>query len=159
MALVTRSRPETAESHFASIADRPFPFLIDWTDPDHPERPRTFIGSDPVRVLIAKGDRVTEWRAGRSRTRACDPFAALEKALKEHARDAGLAVGYFGYDLGGRLERLPHAAKDDRDLPDMVVAFHDRVLDLAEGRARRAEPTRPQERAISPEEFERHFGG
>ncbi|HEY3227008.1 MAG TPA: anthranilate synthase component I family protein [Planctomycetota bacterium] len=178
MALVIRSRPvataielpKSPESYFTSIARQPFPFLLDWTDPSRPDRAWTLMGSNPFGVLVAKGERVTEWRADRSRTHDGDPFAALEKALKEHAMEsadagelpfAGGAVGYFGYDLGGRLERLPRAARDDRGLPDLVLAFHDRflALDRTSGKAHLVEvsPHRA-ERAISPEDYDRHFG-
>ncbi|HTF58005.1 MAG TPA: hypothetical protein VK661_12305, partial [Planctomycetota bacterium] len=143
MALLSRPRPvatpvatpKSPESYFASISRQPFPFLLDWTDPTRPDRAWTLMGSNPIRVLISKGERVTEWRAGRARTRTGDPFAAIEKALKEHAMApadageipfAGGSVGYFGYDLGGRLERLPRESRDDRGLPDLVLAFHDR---------------------------------
>jgi len=177
MALLSRPRPvatpvavpRSPEAHFASIAREPFPFLLDWTDPARPDRAWTFLGSNPVLVLIAKGERVTEWRAGQSRTHDGDPFAAMEQALKERATEsadpggipfAGGAVGYFGYDLGGRLERLPRESKDDRGLPDLVLAFHDRVLamDRSSGTAHLVELSpRGEERAISPEDYESQF--
>ena len=37
-------------------------------------------------------------------------------------------VGYFGYDLGRLLERLPESADDDLGLPDMQVGFFDWTL-------------------------------
>jgi len=40
----------------------------------------------------------------------------------------GGAVGYWAYDYGRRLERLPEHARDDVSLPDMVLAFHDVVV-------------------------------
>ena len=39
----------------------------------------------------------------------------------------GGAVGYFGYDLGRTLERLPATAADD-GLPELDVGFYDWVL-------------------------------
>ena len=39
----------------------------------------------------------------------------------------GGAVGYFGYDLGRTLERLPATATDD-GLPELDVGFYDWVL-------------------------------
>jgi para-aminobenzoate synthetase component 1 len=70
-----------------------------------------------------------------------DPAAALA-AWSEHARveDApdlarslgvpftGGAVGYWAYDYGRRLERLPASARDDLALPDMVLALYDVVV-------------------------------
>src|SRR5262252_1956342 len=41
---------------------------------------------------------------------------------------AGGIVGYWAYDYGRRLERLPERARDDLGLPDHVLAFHDVVI-------------------------------
>ena len=38
---------------------------------------------------------------------------------------AGGAIGYFGYDLGRRFERLPHLAQRDIDVPDMAMGLYD----------------------------------
>ena len=38
---------------------------------------------------------------------------------------AGGAVGYFAYDLGRRLERIPEIAAADIDMPDLVVGIYD----------------------------------
>jgi para-aminobenzoate synthetase component 1 len=70
-----------------------------------------------------------------------DPAAALG-AWREHAgvevppdlaRSLGVpftggAVGYWAYDYGRRLERLPATARDDLALPDMVLALYDVVV-------------------------------
>ena len=164
MALASDSRAiatSVSIPRYADLGRAPFPFLIDWT-----ER-WTILGSDPVRVLVAQGERLTEWREGRVRAWVGDPFTALEEALKEHAVEptglpfAGAAVGYLGYDLGGRLEKLPRLARDDRGFPDVVLAFHDRavVVDRANGTAQSIEVgPRDAARAISPGDYEKHFG-
>ena len=41
---------------------------------------------------------------------------------------AGGLVGYLGYDLGRRLERLPSIARVDQHLPVLRLALHDWVL-------------------------------
>ena len=38
---------------------------------------------------------------------------------------AGGLVGYLGYDVGRRLERLPSTAAADQDLPELRLALHD----------------------------------
>jgi para-aminobenzoate synthetase component 1 len=167
----TRLRPVATEvavpsdfgAYFAGLSRAPFPFLLDWADG------WTLMGSNPFRILIAQGSWLTEWRDGRCRAWEGDPFAAVEAALKEHAVDpadaedlpfAGAAVGYFGYDLGGRIEKLPRIAIDDRGFPDLVLAFHDRALaiDHQTGIAQLVEMTpRSPTRAITPEDYARHF--
>ncbi|MBI4566749.1 MAG: aminodeoxychorismate synthase component I [Planctomycetes bacterium] len=161
--------PSDALSIWPTLARQPFPFILDYTDPTQPDRPWTILGSNPARVWIAKGDRIEEWRAGRKRTLRGDPFEVLRAALAEHAvsdDDTGLpfaggAVGYLGYDLGGRIESLPRQAVDDRGFPDLFLAFYDRalVLDRAANRARLVElAPRDPPRAIDPRAYDEHFG-
>jgi para-aminobenzoate synthetase component 1 len=160
------TRPIDAEAYYSAISNQPFPFLLDYVDPSHPDRPWTVSGSNPFRVLIAKEDRVVEWRAGRRRERRGDPLEVLREALAEHAVDrqdseypfAGGAVGFLGYDLGGHIERLPRAAKDDRGFPDLVLAFHDRtiVIDRAANLASKV-TVGTATPAISQEDWEEHF--
>ena len=38
---------------------------------------------------------------------------------------AGGALGYFAYDLGRRLEKLPSIASDDSQLPEMMIGIYD----------------------------------
>ena len=72
-------------------------------------------------------------RDGRSQRRI--PGVLLQLLLRRCLVDrvAGLppflggAVGYFGYDLGRTLERLPATATDD-GLPELDVGFYDWVL-------------------------------
>lgn len=82
-----------------------------------------------------------------------DPFAEARRALRrlspglveaEHPRDGGPVppflgglVGYLGYDLGRRLERVPAIARIDQHLPDLRLALHPWVIawDGRDGRA------------------------
>jgi para-aminobenzoate synthetase component 1 len=38
---------------------------------------------------------------------------------------SGGAIGFFGYDLGRRFERLPRLAQRDIEMPDMAVGLYD----------------------------------
>jgi para-aminobenzoate synthetase component 1 len=49
----------------------------------------------------------------------------------------GGAVGYFGYDLARRLERLPAQAQDGERMPQMMVGIYDWAV-VIDHRARRA---------------------
>jgi para-aminobenzoate synthetase component I len=75
----------------------------------------TFRGADRADALAER------FRAGALRS------AASDQALASGAPFTGGAVGYWAYDYGRRLERMPAIARDDLGLPDLVVGLHDVV--------------------------------
>src|SRR5262245_23817336 len=83
----------------------------------------TLFGADPFAVF----------RGGET-TLPHERFHALAAGVEppELARELGVpftggAVGYWAYDFGRRLERLPSRARDDLGLPDRVLGFYDVV--------------------------------
>jgi para-aminobenzoate synthetase component 1 len=99
-------------------------------DPDRLGR-FSFIAADPFCVVQASGRRV--WVDGAKVGR--NPFAVLKRLLRPYRRPPvdspvpfnGGAVGYFSYDLGRFIERLPDNAISDIAVPEMHVAFYDAV--------------------------------
>ncbi len=71
-----------------------------------------------------------ETHQGPSLTSTEDPFTLLahylpqETTAHSHLPFVGGALGYFGYDLGRRLENLPQLATADIGLPDMQVGIY-----------------------------------
>jgi para-aminobenzoate synthetase component 1 len=94
----------------------------------------SYVTADPVAVLEAPAD-------------GPDPFATARRVVARMTVDpiaepdappfTGGLVGYLGYDLGRRLERLPSHALADQELPLLRLALHDWVLawDRRSGRA------------------------
>ncbi len=89
------------------------------------------IVSDPVARLETRGASTRIVSAAGERQSPDDPFDLLREQLRRlslpEADDlpfAGGAAGYFGYDLGRRIERLPETAVDDEQLPWMAVGIH-----------------------------------
>jgi len=90
----------------------------------------------------AEPKEIFEFRAGQK-----DPFARLQKVfgkyrLADDRRDAlpsgifpGGWVGYFSYELGQYIERLPSTAEEDIGMPLIRLCFYDRLIayDHAEG--------------------------
>ena len=89
----------------------------------------SFIAADPFRTLKSRDGLVADGGAEFSG----EPFAILKKRLARYAieRDPRLppfqtgAAGYFAYDLGQHLERLPSHRIDDQPLPDLLIGFYD----------------------------------
>ena len=110
-----------------ALAGLPAAFALRSSLPDPGERERrarwTLFGADPF-AHFRGGELPVALEAFRA--------AALESGVNEVARALGVpfaggAVGYWSYDFGRRLERLPQRALDDTGLPDFVLSLHDVV--------------------------------
>ncbi|MBQ15826.1 MAG: anthranilate synthase component I [Planctomycetaceae bacterium] len=108
----------------------------------------SFVGSDPFLRIEAHGCRVMVTGCGNDPTgrdevpgegeirEVTDPLNELESLLGRYRaapvpglpRFCGGAVGYAGYDVIRYSEHLPNPPEDDRQLPDMVFAFYDRMV-------------------------------
>ncbi|OGF16597.1 MAG: hypothetical protein A2W00_02060 [Candidatus Eisenbacteria bacterium RBG_16_71_46] len=119
---LTRAVPlADPQAALAAIAHLPYPFLLQSALED--ERARwSFFGADPF--AVHRGDTYDEavavWRALSARVRREDPAPGLVPFT-------GGVVGYWAYDFGRRLERLPSRAVDDLRLPDALLGFYDVV--------------------------------
>jgi len=80
----------------------------------------SFLTADPVEVLDAPSEGPDPFVEARSLLARLDGTAA--DGLPPFA---GGLVGYLGYDLGRRFERLPSTARVDQHLPVMRLALHD----------------------------------
>ncbi|MEK7824757.1 MAG: aminodeoxychorismate synthase component I [Candidatus Eisenbacteria bacterium] len=104
-----------------SLANLPHPFLLHSAATD--ERARwSFFGADPFAVFTGAdydGARAM-WRRLHAQTVASDPIPTLVPFT-------GGVVGYWAYDFGRRLERLPELAADDLGLPEVLLGFYDVV--------------------------------
>jgi para-aminobenzoate synthetase component 1 len=95
----------------------------------------SFFGTDPYLVLRGTGSRSELWRDGHVRGSEQDSFDLLTELLRTSKlrRPSGLppffggAVGFFGYDLVRRFERLPAVAAEDPAWPDLQFAFFDLI--------------------------------
>lgn len=147
--------------------EQPFPFVYEAT-----WRPAflggwTVLSANPFLVLEARGRRVTLYASGTSRTLEADPFQVLQTTLQryrvEEERDAPFpcgAFGYLSYDLKDLVETLPSLAKDDLELPHMLVGFYDQVVCLHPERKEAwvVEAVERRPAAIPPGAYREKFG-
>ena len=89
------------------------------------------ISAEPRVTLTTRG-KTTEIQCAGSTTQSTeDPFLLVKEAVAGRRCEArefpfvGGAIGYFAYDLGRRIEKLPDLAARDIDIPDMVVGIYD----------------------------------
>ncbi|HXS80980.1 MAG TPA: aminodeoxychorismate synthase component I [Gammaproteobacteria bacterium] len=121
----------SAERRFRALAGLPWCMWLDSAAADDQERFDILV-ADPYVTLRTRGP-VTEIapRGGPARESRRPPF----ELVREQLGDAGVAapglpfsggaVGYFGYDLGRRLERIPAIAAADIAMPDLAIGLYD----------------------------------
>ena len=122
--------------------NRPYPFLLE-SGIRHSDYGRySIMGSDPFLIFKSKGKQIEIIENGKTRHIEGNPFNELKNLLRRlkpaptaqcTAHDAqmpftGGAVGYFAYDLGAHIEKLPNFAEDDINLPDCFLCFYHNTL-------------------------------
>src|SRR3984957_4340634 len=134
----------TPVSAFCKIQEGEWSFLFESVVGGERLGRYSFLGSGPFLRFQAFGERV---RIETPRPGAPgiwdtveqdhpDPLRLLEERLAGYRaaslpglpRFSGGAVGYAGYDAVRYVERLPNPPADDRGLPDLCFAFHDRMV-------------------------------
>jgi len=128
--------PYRADStlYFEPLADRAWAAFLDSGRPLSGAGRYDILAADPYITLTTRGG-VTEIRcADQVRLSSQDPFALLRSQLGEPVPPLpdllfpGGAIGWFAYDLGRRIERLPTLAENAEQLPDLAVGIYDWAL-------------------------------
>ncbi|MES9991311.1 MAG: aminodeoxychorismate synthase component I [Candidatus Thiodiazotropha sp.] len=126
---------EDSAQLFDALAQQPWAVFLDSGHPYSEQGRYDIISADPECVILSHGEQTRiESKDGTTQLSAEDPFQLVRKALGpvqqgiEGIPFCGGAIGYFGYDLGRRLERLPSLAEDMEQLPDMAIGIHDWAL-------------------------------
>ena len=128
--------PSSARAAFAHFAGRPGAALLESSNRDPRLGRWSFLASDPFLTFRSKGPRVEVQTGGNSRVFEANPFAALAELLSEYQvmRPAFAppllagAIGYFAYDLGRFVERIPEQTVDDVPVADCHLGFYGAVL-------------------------------
>jgi para-aminobenzoate synthetase component 1 len=121
---------EDSASLFEAIADTPWAVFLDSGRHDPGQSRYDILSARPFMRLVTRGA-LTELYADGIELSREDPFSLVRRALavdpacSGEAPFCGGAIGYFGYDLARRLERLPEAAADAERIPDMAIGIYD----------------------------------
>lgn len=129
---------ETPLSAYQKLAqDRPGTFLLESAENGRSWSRWSFIGAgSPAALTVVDGEAAWLGNVPAGAPSGGDPVLALRETLQllESGRIEGMPpltggmVGYLGYDLVRRLERLPDDTVDDLQVPEMVMLL---ATDLA----------------------------
>jgi para-aminobenzoate synthetase component 1 len=123
---------------FATLAGEPGAVLLQSALPHARYGRHSLWSARPFATLVARGDDVVLTRGGREERRTGDPFQVLAALLDELRQPpenlpvpfAGGLIGYFGYDLGRWIERVPRQARKDDGFPDLWLGAYDTAVCL-----------------------------
>ncbi|MBU0500219.1 MAG: aminodeoxychorismate synthase component I [Gammaproteobacteria bacterium] len=133
--------PEDSADLFEAVADEPWAIFL---DSGRGLGRYDIIAARPIETLTTWGDRTLIEGPNGISSSTKDPFELLRQTLACHVCEgetgwpfAGGALGYFGYDLARRIERLPDRHGAAGPFPDMAFGIYPwaLVVDHAERRA------------------------
>jgi len=138
--------PDDSALIFASLADRPWACFLDSGHPLSTGGRYDILAADPYLTLTTQGARTEVRSANGVSLSPRDPFTLLREALGPPLPPGrcpgalpfyGGAIGWLGYDLARRIERLPVKALDREGIPEMAIGLYDWavIIDHAERRA------------------------
>jgi para-aminobenzoate synthetase component I len=123
---------------FSFFAEQPWAMLLDSAAQEHANSRYDILVTAPLATLEAKDGICQLSDDNGCHAFSDDPFTVLDAALKRYFPDScdsalpfvGGAVGYFGYDLGRYVEKLPTLAQADIKLPDLAVGIYSQAVIL-----------------------------
>lgn len=126
--------PYLADSaaYFEAIRHLAWPVFLDSANLNNHDGRYDIIAADPFITLQCQGLITTvQQQNGSIKAYQTDPFEVLQNYLEKYHPPTstlpfcGGAIGYFGYDLGRRLEQLATQALDAEHLPEMAIGLYD----------------------------------
>ncbi|MDO9463819.1 MAG: aminodeoxychorismate synthase component I [bacterium] len=114
-----------------------YSFILDSGTHEYGLGEYAFIGGDPFLLVMAEGSDVKiTYRDSSDVLKNADVLEVIKRILSDYQIEnnifpvpfCGGCVGYFSYDFGRTLEKIPNKAKNDSGIPDCCLAFYDLVI-------------------------------
>jgi len=117
---------------FSHLADENWSIFLDSCYPYIDLGRYDVIAARPYITLKTFADKTEiDYASGKHEYSSDDPFSIVKSLLGESETKlstvpfAGGAMGYFAYDLGRGIEKLPDIAEHDIAMPDMAIGIYD----------------------------------
>ncbi len=119
---------------FNSVSVQPWAMLLRSASDSHVNSRYDILVADPIVTLETYGEQTTITTPNGTDISLEDPFELLKQTQEQwlpklepiaNLPFIGGALGYFGYDLGRRVESIPTHAKHDIVAPEMAVGLYD----------------------------------
>jgi len=114
--------------------------FLDSSKEDSPLSLYSFIGINPICKFKSQGNNV--YLDG-EKLEGENPFEFLDKLMDKYKIEykselpfIGGAIGYFAYDIGRILEKLPNTSKEELHIPDSIFMVYENIIifDLIRGK-------------------------
>lgn len=115
---------------FARFSQFPWAIFLDSGRPYCKQGRYEIFSAFPNKTLLTQGKHTTITSGGNQQVVPDDPFELLQLELDacKHEYDelpfTGGALGFFSYDLGRRIEKMPVLAIDDAAIPEMAIGIY-----------------------------------
>ena len=126
-----RYQPDSARL-FARIAQEPWAMFLDSGQPGSQYGRYDILVAAPFMTLVSAGAQTEIQRHGQQVSVSSeDPFALIKQAMQPYSAVpsdmpfTGGAVGYFGYDLARRVEKLPDIASNHDAISTLQIGIYD----------------------------------
>lgn len=125
---------DIATQLFSKVENHPWAMLLRSASETHIDSRYDILVANPIATLTTTGEETIITEPSGVTSSSADPFVLLatlqnqylpKQSYNESLPFVGGAVGYFSYDLGRRVEKLPSLAKHDINMPDMAVGIYE----------------------------------
>ncbi len=126
-------KPDLATQLFSSIQNQPWSMLLRSPSRTHADSRFDVLVSQPIATIITIGDTSYIVKGNNKVASNENPFDVLNRLQAEllphidysgELPFVGGALGYFAYDLGRHVERIPTIASNDLKTPDMAIGLY-----------------------------------
>lgn len=128
---------ENPSQSFEGLLHDRMPFLLESALQMERYGRYSIFGSNPTMVIRSKNGITDISKDGSVSRYETDPLRVVHEAIRSFTKIdsdcsclpfTGGMVGYFGYDLNRRIERIPDISLDDQGIPDIYLGFYPEAI-------------------------------